>query len=49
MGRFLNTGSYSLTGKLTSLFGCESIHAFLATDLTAARSLFHEEIPNVLW
>jgi hypothetical protein len=49
LGRFLDAGSYSLAGKLASLFGREPTHAFLATDLTTPRSLFHEEIPNVLW
>ena len=49
LGRLLDAGSYGLTGEINPLFGCESTHAFLATDLTTPGSLFHEEIPNVLW
>jgi hypothetical protein len=49
LGRFPDAGRYGLAGKLTSLFGRESAHPFLATDLTTPRSLFHEEIPNILW
>jgi hypothetical protein len=49
VGGFFNASSYGFTGEFASLFGREATHAFLATDLTAARSLFYEEIANVLW
>jgi hypothetical protein len=45
--RFLYAGRDCLASKLTSLFRREFVHAFLAADFTAERSLLDKKIPNI--
>jgi hypothetical protein len=47
--RFLYACRDSFASEFTPLLGRESVHTFLTADFAAPRSLFYEEIPNILW